>query len=197
MKIPTVRLRYSALCWIFATLISIHNYEESLSMFGWFLRNIEYIPNTIIGLLPENMSFNQMHSLINVSLLIATIIPLLVVFFSFLKNQKGFFFTLQMILFWVIAINSLQHIINFTLMLVGALASMSDKPFAMPYTPGLITGTFICLPFAIYMLYRSVRENKITKRAIYILSPISLISYIFIIAGIWAISLFFVLLLIQ
>jgi len=169
-------LNYKKLTWGAAIIFVIHNFEESIRMFRWMLHNLEYVPNSLVLLLPEDFGLYQMRNLIYISLVVASIIPIFITYFSIRKNNKGIAYIFLIITYLILFLNSVQHI--------------SSTLIALKYSPGTITASVLGLPFSIYFLRRSLLEGKISKRFFYKLIPISFVVYLLTLIIIWVISFY-------
>ena len=155
-------------------LFLLHNTEEGLYMTSFAFRNQQIFPSSIQHFLLQTGEAN-FRSATLISLIFATLLPFLVSFYAYNKHYRGLSVYMLLILYWILLINSLQHI-------AGSLILHA-------YSPGVITALLFNLPVSGLILYNSAWLFG-TKRKIHlILLPLSIIFLLLTLSFIWVSAL--------
>lgn len=172
------KINFKLYIWGVAVAFLLHNSEEFLSQYSWFMRHFLSIPEFFINMLPPELKLSEINSLMKIALGLATLLPALISFWAFLRPRKSVAFILLVLLYWVAALNAVQHI--------------AISLFFLEYSPGVITATLINLPLSVLFFRRIVAENRITKGLVIKLLPLSIVFYAVGLYLIWLASYFIV-----
>lgn len=154
-------LTFKQSMWLVPVFLALHNAEEALTMPRWVIQNLPLIRKSFPVIAQIRFSQAQL----SVSLVIATILPLLITIICAGGRPKSmrlfFLFLLQM----VVAINVfVPHL------LASAWLHL--------YNPGLVTAVFLNLPYSFYLFRKARREHYLGGSAIARIFLLALIVYL-------------------
>jgi len=142
--------------WLIPALLAVHNLEEAATM-PRFLQSIASRAPGAIGTVLAQVDF---HGFV-VALVIATILPLAVVWWVWARPTSGAAVWTALCVQAVVAVNALWHV-------VAAIAVRG-------YTPGLATAVIVNVPFSMYLLRRASVERWTSRAALALVLPAALV----------------------
>jgi hypothetical protein len=122
--------------WLSFVVLALHNVEEYLTIGGFLDAYRDRLPAFLRSMNEERFA---------VSLVIVTLFALLVCWAAARGRPKGGWLTLATAAQVGLGFNGIQH---------AAIAA-----WVRGYAPGVVTGVTLCLPYAVYLIRRAVREE--------------------------------------
>ncbi len=161
-SITTNKTNFKLLVWFFFVVFFIHNTEEFFTASNWIRENINILPLFIrIGI--TNYLANDFSTFYFIALILATLLPLIICIWINTTKYKNLSLFLMIIIICVTLLNALQH--------------LSNTLIFQKYTPGLLTGVLINLPFCVYFLIQLKKEKRISYKKLLLYIPIGLLVY--------------------
>lgn len=151
------------LLWFAPTLFLFHNIEEEITIYSWFIRNIEFIPDLYISYIPSDINFQGLQNQIRFSIIMATVLPFLVSFIAWKIKSEKYKIYLLSLLYFALFLNAVQHVV-FTVLF--------DK-----YTPGFYTALIINIPVPVCFFIFAIRKTFFDIKTMLVLLPVSAFFY--------------------
>ncbi|WP_203363700.1 HXXEE domain-containing protein [Bacillus sp. REN10] len=156
--------------WALPVIFAIHNGEELPQLENW---TNEHLADKSFAFLRELYSF---HSLAFAMIMLTVVVTVVVILEYKLRNKLTF--TLTMLSACLLLINGLTHIVQ--------------SMIFQSYMPGLISAVLLLIPYMSFVLYLSMKANRIRLKTIGLYLVISVIVmvpiiFIFLILSRWVI----------
>lgn len=149
----------NSLMWLFLVAFMIHDFEEIIVVELWMKKNY----HRIYKLVPKSLSktLKNMSEIKSSQFAIAVFIEFIVfVPITFLAVEHN-----QYILF--VGFNAL--------LLLHVFTHLGQSIYCKSYTPGVITGLIVVLPYSLYLFYRMLNEGVVSMNNIVLYAPSGLI----------------------
>lgn len=159
MIVDDLILTVSSLMWLFLAAFMIHDFEEIIFVESWMKKNYQRVHT----LAPKSLSsiIRQMSDIKSSQFAIAVLIEFIVLvpvtYLAVERNQYSLF----------IGANALFFIHVFT--------HLGQSIYLKSYTPGVITGLFVVLPYTVYLFYRMLNEGMVSITEIWLYAPLGLL----------------------
>jgi hypothetical protein len=163
---------YNLLLLLLPIIYFFHNLEEWIVFRIKALIIIPLIPNNIRTILPK--SEEGLILVFGIAILFATIIPIILSAFLWGKFTS-FKAKLLMIIAFVTLINTFSHITSS--IVLGFIS------------PGLITGIFLCIPYAFGIVFFITNSSTISPKQFFLLGLTSIAVFIFGILLLWLLAI--------
>ncbi|MFD1463438.1 HXXEE domain-containing protein [Paenibacillus farraposensis] len=149
----------NSLMWLFLAAFMIHDFEEIIFVESWMKKNYQRIHKLVpssLGNMIRNMS-DIKSSQFAIAVFIEFIVFIPVTYLAAEHNSYILF----------VGVNSLLFIHVFT--------HLGQSIYLKSYTPGVITGLIVVLPYSLYLFYRMLNEELVSMKDILLYAPSGLI----------------------
>jgi hypothetical protein len=133
--------------WLSLVVVSLHNLEEHLTMGSFLAAHRDELPSILRPMTGERFA---------VSLVIFTLLALVVTWAAARSRPNGPWLVLAIALQAGFGVNALQH--------------AGIAVWAGGYAPGVVTGLGLCLPYAVYLVRRAVRDGWVAVKPLMLAS---------------------------
>lgn len=153
--------------WLFLATFMIHDFEEIIVVESWMKKNYPKIRNVV----PRPLA-NRLKDMSTIK-----------------SSQFTVAVLLEFIIFIPITYLAVEHqnyllFVGFNaILLLHVFMHLGQSIYLKMYTPGVITGIVITLPYTIYLFYRMVQENLLTLKQIILYAPSGLLLLPIILVG--------------
>jgi len=149
----------NSLMWLFLAAFMIHDFEEIIVVESWMKKNYQRIhplvPKSIGNLLREMSGVKSSQFAVAVFVEFIVFIPV-----TYLAVEHKHY-----VLF--VGFNALLFIHVFT--------HLAQSIFVKSYTPGVVTGLLVVLPYSLYLFYRMLDQELVTMKQILLYAPTGLL----------------------
>jgi hypothetical protein len=149
----------NSLIWLFLAAFMIHDFEEIIFVESWmrkyFHKTIIKLPNRIGSIVKEFSTVTS--SQFAVAVCIEFSILLVATFLAAEYN----------IYIFIVSFNAI--------LLLHVFTHLAQTIYLRMYTPGVVTGVLVTLPYSIYFFYRLINEEIVTLKEVFIYAPLGLV----------------------
>jgi hypothetical protein len=159
MNIDDSIITMSSLMWLFLAAFMIHDFEEIIVVESWMKKNYQRIHKLVPGSIGRIMS--GMSDIKSSQFAVAVFIEF--IFFipvTYLAVEHH-----NYILF--VGVNAV--------LLIHVFTHLGQSIYLKSYTPGVITGLIVVLPYSLYLFYRMLNEELVSMKEILMYAPSGLI----------------------
>lgn len=159
MNIYDSIITINSLMWLFLAAFMIHEFEEIIFVESWMKKNYQRIhklvPSSFAKLLREMSGIKSSQFAVAVFTEFIVFIPV-----TYLAVEHHIYFLF-------IGFNALLFIHVFT--------HLGQSIYLKSYTPGVITGIIVVLPYSLYLFYRMLNEELVSIKEILLYAPSGLL----------------------
>jgi hypothetical protein len=145
--------------WLFLAAFMIHDFEEIIVVESWmkkhYSRISRLVPDAIGSWLMKMSTVKSSQFAVAVFLEFIVFIP---VTYYAVEHQRYLFFVG----------------FNF-LLLIHVFTHLAQSIYLKCYTPGVVTGLLITLPYSIYLFYRMIIEELVSLQEVFLYAPSGLL----------------------
>jgi len=159
MNIDDSIITMSSLMWLFLAAFMIHDFEEIIVVESWMKKNYQRIHKLAPGSLG-----NMIRGMSDVK-----------------SSQFAVAVFMEFIFFIPVTYVAVEHnnYILFVgvnaLLLIHVFTHLGQSIYLKSYTPGVITGLIVILPYSLYLFYRMLDEELLSIKEILLYAPSGLI----------------------